>query len=156
MQQFRLTSQIYMALFLGQLLFAGIVFWMITGKTADASENYRSFSFDRLPLMIALTGLTGALLMNKLRTAQGALLSDIPLILRHYHTTVLLRSAILEGCNLIVLTLALINGNLYYLGYFAVGMVGFLYFRPTPDSLSREYGLTQGQEQELKRIVTKA
>lgn len=144
-----------MALFLGQLLFAAIVFWMITGKVADNSENYRSYTFDSLPLMVALIGLIGALLMNKLRTAQGATLPDIPRILRHYHTTVILRSAILEGCNLIVLTLALINGNLFYLSYFAVGMAGFLYFRPTPDSLSQEYGLTQSQEQELKRMVTK-
>jgi hypothetical protein len=153
MQQYKQTSLIYTALFIGQLLFAVVVVWMITGKTANTTEGYRSYAFEQLPLIIALTGLTGALLMNRLRTTQGAGLENIGRVLQHYHTTVILRSAILEGCNLIVLTLALLHGNLLYLIYFGLGMAGFLYFRPSPEGLAKEYGLTRQQEEELKRMA---
>lgn len=154
MQQYKQTSLIYSALFIGQLLFAVLVVWMITtGKAANATEGYRSYTFEQLPLIIALTGLTGAFLMNRLRTTQGAGLENIGRVLQHYHTTVILRSAILEGCNLIVLTLALLHGNLLYLIYFGLGMAGFLYFRPSPEGLAKEYGLTRQQEEELKRMA---
>ena len=153
MQQYKQTSLIYSALFIGQLLFAVVVVWMITGKGANTTEGYRSYTFEQLPLIIALTGLTGAFLMNRLRTTQGAGLENIGRVLQHYHTTVILRSAILEGCNLIVLTLALLHGNLLYLIYFGLGMAGFLYFRPSPEGLAKEYGLTRQQEAELKRMV---
>lgn len=153
MQQFKQTNLIYTALFIGQLLFAVLVYWMVTSKTANTTEGYRSFTFDQLPLMVALIGITGAFLMNRLRTAQGAHLEALGQILQHYHTTVILRSAILEGCNLIVLTLALLNGNLLYLVYFGLGMAGFLYFRPSPESLAKEYGLTRQQEEELRRSL---
>ncbi len=151
--QYKQTSLVYTALFIGQLLFAVLVIWMITSKGANATDGYRSYTLEQLPLIIALTGLTGAFLMNRLRTSQGAGLQHIGQILQHYHTTVILRSAILEGCNLIVLTLALLHGNLLYLIYFGLGMAGFLYFRPSPEGLANEYGLTRQQEEELKRIV---
>lgn len=153
MKQYRQTSLIYRALFVGQLLFALVVFWMVTSKAAALAENYRSYTFDRLPMMVALIGIAGAMLMNKLRSSQGAAIEDVPQILQHYHTTVMLRSAILEGCNLIVLTLALINGNLFFMLYFGIGMAAFLYFRPTVENLAKDYGLTPQQEAALKQKV---
>ena len=69
----------------------------------------------------------------------------MPRKLTHYKVSVLLRSAIIEGVNLVAAIAALVSGNINLLLYFAVGMLLFLFYRPSRDNFSQRYNVSAGE-----------
>lgn len=140
---FRNTSLIFYALLLGQLLFGAVVYYLL------ATTPGREFgdAVDLLPplspyLVLAAVALP-AHFLNRLRRNQGASLTG-PLgsKILHYRTTVLLRSAVLEAGNILILTFILLTFASSYWFAFAIGIGLFLLARPSREEFLSIYPLT--------------
>lgn len=120
---------LYYALLGGQVLFAAVVVLVINSNDSGNAQGLDMFRYG-VPLM-TFGSVTAALLMSRSRREQLEAVKDPEEKLAQYRMTVILRSAMIEGANLFALIGTLLGGGTGYLMYFAVGLLAFLYLRPT-------------------------
>jgi len=135
---FRNIQILFYSLLLGQLILAGVAYFLNRGKDpSDASMTNADFAF-AVPAVL-LAGFLGAYLIDKRRAASPPIKAEIGQKLEHYQTSVLIRSALLEAPNLLSAIAYLLSGEQIYLIYFALGIGAFLMFRPTLSQLQQRY-----------------
>lgn len=145
---FRKASFIFFALLLGQLVFGAVVYYLLA---TTAERQYEDFS-ELLPgytpyLVIAGTAFL-ALFLDRLRRNQGSgLTSRLGSKVLHYRTSVLLRSAILEAGNILVLTFILLTFERDFWLAFALGIGLFLLARPRREEFVSIYTLSDEEQQ---------
>ena len=147
-QQLRI---LYYALLAGQVLFAAVVYFLLSGEmTAHAPAGTAAFQWLVPPIILAGAG--AAYFLNRQRQAQLDQLTDLPAKAAHYRNSVIIRSALMEGANFFAVIAALVDVNMTYLLYFAVGLLAFIYFRPSVGEFSRTYALSAAEREQLKKI----
>lgn len=140
---FRNTSLIFYALLSGQLLFGAVVYYLLSTTPGREFGD----AVDRLPpltpyLILAASALS-AHFLNRLRRNQGAgLTGPLGSKVLHYRTTVLLRSAVLEAGNILILTFILLTFASSYWLAFALGIGLFFLARPSREEFLSIYPLT--------------
>ena len=145
---FQQLNVLYYALLGGQLLFAGVVYFLLSNDmTAHAPPAASVFQWLVPPVILAGAG--AAYLLNRRRQAQLYQLTDLPGKADHYRNSVIIRSALMEGANLFAVIAALIDVNMTYLLYFAVGLLAFVYFRPSKEEFSSAYDLNAAEREQL-------
>lgn len=127
-QQLRL---IFLALLGGQLLFCGVVYFLL--QEASPAPGFDNFQFFIPAFLLVCTGL--AFWINNRRLEQGRELKDPVARAENYRSTVILRLALIEGANLFAIIAALISENSSLLLNFAVGLLVFIWFRPREEEL---------------------
>jgi hypothetical protein len=143
---FRKAKLIFYALLFGQLFFCAVVYYLLT--TAPGREF--GDAADLLPpltpyLVIAACALL-AHFLNRLRRNQGqGLTGSLGAKVLHYRTSVLLRSAVLEAGNILILTFMLLTFEQDYWLAFALGIGLFLLARPSREEFLSIYQLS-GEE----------
>jgi len=100
---------------------------------------------------VILAGAGSAYLLNRERQAQLGHLTGLAAKAEHYRASVIIRSALMEGANLFAIIAALIDVNMTYLLYFAVGLLAFVYFRPSEAEFSRAYDLSAAEQEQLRK-----
>ena len=143
------TNITYFVLLVGQLVFAGIVVYLINNDQSepfDVNSIELPIPFHLITPALMLGGITIAFLLNQQRNKQAERYNfELPRKLMHYKTSVLLRSSILEGVNLFSVIAALVSHNISYLYYFVFGILVFLYFRPSFANFSTTYKLSASE-----------
>lgn len=136
-------STIYLALLSGQMLFAAVVIIMVQGNNLDTSITVEGLPMQIIVPVMLLAGVGIAYFLNNQRMTHAAnmLKATLPQKLNHYRISVLLRSSIIEAVNLFSIIAALILNNLSYLVYFGVGILVYLYYRPSNQKFIDAYRL---------------
>lgn len=148
-QTLKQISVIYLAL-LGAQTIAFLVVYSFWSRNILTSEN------DLFPFYFAVPGLTlagivTAQLINRQRMIQaGKLNFSLKQKIEHYKTTVLVRSAILEGVNVFAVIAAFVSGNIGFLIYFIIGFLLFLYYWPTQGKFEDAYQITGSESAQLR------
>lgn len=137
---FQQLSILYLGLLAGQIIFAGVVYFLVSQRMADG-EPFDPGVFRVLVPLAILGGAGTAYFLHRQRQAQGAEIEGVSAKAEHYRASVILRSAMQEGVNLFAIIAALVTQDMTFLLYFAVGLLAFLYFRPSREELSRDYGI---------------
>ncbi len=117
---------IFLALLGGQLLFAGVVYYLLQGATP--APDYGFFGYFVPAFLLLCAGL--AFWINNRRLEQLSQLKDNTARTEFYRSTVILRLALIEGANLFAIIASLVAENKGLLLNFVVGLLVFLYFRP--------------------------
>ena len=117
---------IFLALLGGQLLFAGVVYYLLQGATPAPDKQFFGYF---VPLFLLLCGGL-AFWINNRRLEQMQQLPDAATRTEFYRSTVILRLALVEGANLFAIIAALVAENKGLLLNFLIGLLVFLYFRP--------------------------
>lgn len=149
---FNQINILYLALFMGQVLFCAVV--IVLGMTGDAAPEAANLlnaeMFDLLVPILMITALGCVYFINKKRKADGAALESLAAKAAHYRSTFIIRSAILEGSNLFTVVVMLLVSYESYLFYFIIGLTAFLYYRPSVEKFITEYQINAKEESELK------
>jgi hypothetical protein len=95
---------------------------------------------------MAILGAAGAAyFLNRQRRVQGVNLETLDEKAQHYRFSVIVRSAILEGANLLAIIAAMMDLNMTYLLYFIVGLLAFLFFRPSINEFCKAYDVEKSR-----------
>lgn len=132
---FKKLQLIFYALVGGQLLFAGVVFFMLQQQQEFADMPYFSIL---VPAAVLGGAFLGYYLSNQLRVSAAEQQTEEDQLL-HYRRRVILRLALTEGGNIIALVGALLTGNTTFFLFFALGMTIFFYFRPSLVEMANDY-----------------
>ena len=152
--QFRSTILLYIALFLGQIIICFFIMFSITKPDQHTLNEGSEYPF--LALLVIFLAAGAAWYMNQLRTKTiKSLQANFNGKLMHYHTSVLLRSAMVEAGNLFCLILALLENSLAPMLFFCVGLAVFLYFRPKSTEIIRLYQLNETEQKLLIKQLKK-
>ncbi|MEO0340047.1 MAG: hypothetical protein AAF242_12630 [Bacteroidota bacterium] len=128
---------IFYSLAAGQIIFAVITYFFLLdeGNKSDIPQLL-------YVVPLALIACMGAayFMNNKLREAAPDQ-KDETAKLSHYQTRVIMRSALMEGANLLAIIAALITGDVTFFFVFLIGFAVFFYFRPSRYELEHDYQL---------------
>ena len=137
---FKALTTTYLALLGIQLLKAVGVILFLQRNPGLGFEDI--FPFAIVVPLLTLGGMVITFLINQNRTKQGHRSSfSGDQKMKHYRITVLLRSTILEGVNLFAVLAAMVTGNLGYMVFFGLGLLYFLYLKPSKRELEGQYAL---------------
>lgn len=142
---FKQINILWLALLMGQLLFFVVVYFFVAGTGEGALEIFQTV----VPVLL-LGALGGVYFLSKKRSEEGATLDSLQAKAEHYRSTIIIRSALLEGANLMAIIGMMMDTPQPYLPYFAVGIAAFLYFRPSVNRFIHDYQV-KGQEAETLR-----
>lgn len=149
--QFKQIILIYGALMLGQVLFCLVVIFIVTSGPDPAPQE--GTPFELIVPTVIFVAIAGSFFVYRMRKQQGTALTGLSNKVEHYRTTAIMRSAILEGANLLAIFITFVTNNLNFLLWFSLGLLVFLYFRPSVEQFIRDYALSGQEEQELRKAL---
>jgi hypothetical protein len=132
---FKRLQLIFTSLAGGQLIFAGVVYFMI----------HQNQDFADIPILsvVVPAAVLGAVFlsyfMNERMRSSALEQKTAEAQMDHYRRRVIIRSAILEGANLLALVACLVTGKVNFFLFFAFGMAVFFYFRPKMTEMANDY-----------------
>lgn len=132
---FKRLQFIFYSLVAGQILFAAVVYFMI----------HQDRDFVDMPMLsvivpAAVLGSIGlGYFMNERLRADAMDQKTEDAQMEHYKRRVIVRSALMEGGNLVALVACLLTGNVPFFLFFAFGIAVFIYFRPTQNEMANDY-----------------
>ena len=131
---------IFYALLAGQLLFAAVVYYLISsGQTSATPFVGPTEDFIGVTAYV-LAMIAMSIFLVKLRTKNETLPKGDPKFgIGHYRATVILRLAVLEGAALFVVVIALVTGNVRLFVAFAIALAAFYRARPTLREFAETY-----------------
>lgn len=145
---FKQINVLYLALLAGQVMFAVTVLYV-----GGIPKSLGQLNFDQpmLLMSIAVTffSIIAAYSINEKRKTAGAQLGSFDEKLEHYRGVVIVRCALTEGANLMALVMAMLSKEGFFFVLFGVGLLAFLYFRPSVPEFSRSYHLRPEEERDL-------
>ncbi|GAB5551658.1 MAG: hypothetical protein Sapg2KO_12490 [Saprospiraceae bacterium] len=132
---FKRLQFIFYSLAAGQIFFAAVVYFMI----------HQANEFSDIPMLsiivpVAVLGSIGlGYFMNERFRSDANEQTTADAQMEHYKRRVIMRSAIMEGGNLIALVACLVTGTVNFFLFFAFGIAVFIYFRPTLTEMANDY-----------------
>lgn len=133
---FKQLQLIFFALLAGQVIFAAVVYYAITQSLAQTSE-IPMFTF--LIPVVVLSAVAMSYFLNNVLKSQASAQKTTDEKSIHYRRRVILRSAIMEGGNLMAIIAVLMTGQMYFMLYFLLGIIIFYFFRPTEQEMQQDY-----------------
>ncbi|HKK76430.1 MAG TPA: hypothetical protein VJ953_15225 [Saprospiraceae bacterium] len=132
---FKKLQLIFYSLVGGQVLFAGVVFFMLQNQQEFADIPYFSII---VPAAVLGGAFVGYYLNNQLLISAAEQKTEEDQLM-HYRRRVILRLALTEVGNLVALMGALLTGKITFFLFFALGMAIFFYFRPRLVEMANDY-----------------
>jgi hypothetical protein len=123
------TRIIHLALLIGQILFATVVFLSVQNPVVDLHAG-NDVIFYIAPFMIISMMFVGSLLYKN-QIKKAAEKTTINEKLGIYQTAIIMRCAASEGASLFCIVCTLISGNLFYLVLAGINIVYFIWIRPS-------------------------
>lgn len=151
---FKTNYKLYYALIAGQVLIAFIFSYLLIGSEITFSWEMNSPFYLIAPILmlgcITVSSILFAKRMEEAKTIKGGLYSK----LEHYRSTIILRSGLLEGANLICIIFYYLEQNYFFLLLFFTGFSVFLLVRPSEELFKEKYKLTEEERMEFKKITS--
>ena len=145
---FKSTKILYFALLTGQLLIAGVLFYLnySSGSTIELSPNN---TFRMVAIIALVLGNFGSYYLYNNAKRVGSKLKDFSSKEVHFRKSSAMRWALLEGPNMICLVLYFLTKDVLLLLLFAIGVGGFLMAMPSAKQFAEDYDLTNSEERAL-------
>lgn len=144
---FKVNKLIFIALFLGMTIFAGVAFVLNTGKTMMVFDMTNAFTVI-VPIFLIGGIYASKFVFNRL-IGQIEQAKTLQQKIGVYTTTSIIRFAIIEGAVLLSIVAFLISANLYFLIFTAAGIIYFLSLMPNEEKISKQAHLTYEERNEL-------
>lgn len=144
----RVTQIIFLGLLIGQLLFAGVIYFLMMGnKSGHLLASNLLFSLLPVAVLLFLGG--GAWYFNRYQVQR--IPKNIPLDarLKHYQQRVLVRMSMVEAGVLTVGVFAMIGANMSLYLLMLAGIGVFTLFRPRAEEFVRDYSVSSKEEKEI-------
>lgn len=136
--QFFKTLQLLFIFFLsGQVLFGGIVWWLVSIQGTGDHSIFTNKGF--LAAIILGWMIISSFVLYRQRLRRGANLKTLPMKLNHYRTSCIFRWAMLELGNLAVIGIAFLEVNSRLMLLFAIGIAVFFLTMPSKETFRKEY-----------------
>lgn len=139
---------IFLFLAAGQVLFCLVVVYLVMEGSMAPSQTGLPYSY-LLPTVLFAASALAYFLSNRF-SEEGKKLPGLAEKVQHYRNTAIVRLALVEGANLLVVVFSLLEANLNFLVYFAIGLLIFAYFRPGIDNLAQSYGLNAREQAAMR------
>ena len=144
---FRALGILYLALLLGPLFMLMIIL-TVDNNEMDGIELFRTIG----PVISVLTMALSFVIYNS-RKVQGQQIMDVDEKFLHFRTSIILRSALLEGGNLLLIMFMFLDSSDWiYLIFFAVSMGVFILVKPTPSTFITDYKLKDRDAQAIQDL----
>jgi len=135
---FRQNEIMYYAMLAAQLLIALMMRFVLIQPDHSSSDDYSVI----IPIILGV-GIAMSFFFRN-RAADTIPLTGTPTEkLNHYRRYLILQAAILEGCNLIIILLAMMDNNPRSFLWFVPGILVFLTLRPNKLNFLNDYQLSQ-------------
>lgn len=146
---FKSTQILYLALLMGQMLFAGVVYFLLTPDNLNEVTTAPSSIFQNILPFVMVSSIGLAFYLYKIRLQQVPSMQDLSEKITHHRTTNIIRWAFIEGANFFALVVAMLEGTPFYLIYFGLGLLVFVFMRPTVNGFAKDYNLTLDEQRML-------
>jgi len=151
--EFKGNYILYYSLLAGQVLIALVISYLII----DTEKNFtwdmsNPFHLVAPILMLSAVSMSSLLFTNKMEEAKN--IKGLYGKLEHYRSSIILRSALLEGANLVCVIFFFLEQNYFFLLLFFLGFCVFLLVRPSEDSFREKYRLTEEERMKFKKMVS--
>lgn len=150
---FRSNNILYYSLVAGQFLIACVLLFLMKDDEIKFSWEIDNILHIIGPILMMSCFTIGTFLYNK-KLGEGKLLNGFVEKLEHYRATIILRSALLEGANLICIIFFFLDQNYFFLLLFLMGFVAFLLVRPSVDTFKENYKLNEEERMELRKMTS--
>ncbi len=150
---FKSIKIIYYALAMGQFLIACVMVFLLKDD-----EIKFSWEIDNMVHIIGtfllISCITISTFFYNKKIGEGKSLSGFLEKLVHYRETVILRSSLLEGANLVCIVFFFLEQNYFFLLLFVIGFVAFLMVRPSVNTFKENYKLNEEERMELRKMTS--
>ena len=151
--EFKGNYIIYYALAVGQVLIALVISYLIIDSEKIFSWDMSNpFHLVAPVLMLSAISMSSLLFTNKMEEAKN--IKGLSGKLEHYRSSIILRSALLEGVNLVCVIFFFLEQNYFFLFLFFIGFCVFLLVRPSEDNFKEKYRLTKEERIVFKKMVS--
>jgi hypothetical protein len=153
-QLFQSIQVLYYSLLAGQLIIAAV--FVVLNNSDDGGGMFAPIEFGESQMYILIAGglLIGCQVLARyiyyMRKNGISDLKDLKEKVGHYRSSVIARSGLMEGANLIALIFFFLEGNTLFLLIFAIGLAGFLLFRPSLHEFETDYPVSTEEQRALK------
>lgn len=153
--QFQSMNMIHMAMLTGQVMIAGILYFVIGGVSSVTEGLVMEGGIDTMVLVgvaVFMAASSASFLLYNKRKQEGAKLTGgLMEKIKHYRSSFILRAALLEGPNLTLLVFYFfVTSNIVLLGLFAIGLGLFGLAKPSADRFAQDYQLSGSEQSELR------
>ncbi len=151
---FKSINILYYALVAGQIMMAAVLYYMTTTGSGEVEFSWEmSNPFHIIaPTLVLGSIVMGTFLYNS-RLREGKSQTGFLEKLQHYRATIIIRSALMEGANLICLIFFFLTQNYFFLFLFFIGLATFLMIRPSAQVFKDNYKLTEEERMELRKMT---
>ncbi len=149
---FKANYIIYYALVAGQVLIALVVSYLLIGSEItfdwDMSNPFHLIA----PIFIlSCISMSSFLFTKKMEEAKS--ITGLFPKLEHYRSAIILRSAIMEGANLVCIMIFFLEQNYFFLLLFSIGLGVFLLVRPSEEMFREKYRLTEEERVKFRKMI---
>lgn len=134
---FKTLRMLFFFFLSGQILFGGIVWWLLLNQASENRLSSTNYSF--LAGIILLWMIIASFVLYRQRLKRGEHLRSLALKLSHYRTSNIFRWAMLELGNLAVICIAYLEFNSSTMFIFAIGIAVFFLTIPSAETFQKEY-----------------
>jgi hypothetical protein len=144
---FQVFTIIYVAILVGQLIFAGVVFLLNDG-VMESSRGIEGV-FEITGIAILVGAFTASIFIFQNLINKAAKERDLDTKIDKARSAYIVRWALLEGAGLFLLVGLLLTGNTLFLMLFGIEIVMFLSARISGNRLRQQLKLSRSEMQEL-------
>ncbi|MCU0353259.1 MAG: hypothetical protein MUD08_05895 [Cytophagales bacterium] len=144
-QYFLSQNMIYIALIVGQMLFAAVtVYLRSSGQMSNETGELTGLLQYLVPL-VSVGGAAGGFQLFKIMLQAAKKQSGLSDKVSRYGTALIVRYALLEAPSLFSIVSYFLTGNYLFLAIAGVIIVLFLFIRPTKEKLEQDLELNQSE-----------
>ena len=150
---------LFFALLAGQLMIVAFMYFFVGKQPLDnGAEMSVASGIDPILIvgcLIFVAAVSASFFMYNKKKVEGAQLSGTLMEkLGHYRTSFVMRAALLEGPNLVMIMLYFfVSSNMIFMVLLAIGIALFLMIRPTADRIAEDYQLSGSEQNELRAAM---
>lgn len=155
-EQIQQINILYIALFAGQMILALVIIFLMNQSSTVESETASTVdsSWTLIAAMISVSAIGLAFFLYNKRKEEGTALSGgLASKLAHYRVSFTLRAALIESANMVAILFYFMEGNIFYLILFAVGIAAFLLIRPSVPKIIEDYQLSASEQSEFQNAL---
>ena len=139
-EYFKSLTIAHAALIMGQLLFAGVIYFQVSSAGNSISDR-NGIPFDIIVPILVIGGIVASYFIFNTLLKSAKNKSNLKEKLVSYRSAMIVRFALLEGPSLFSIIIVMITGNIMFFIYTLLIIGFFLYYRPTKESITNELEL---------------
>lgn len=149
---FQMLNTIFLAILVGQMLFAGVVLYLFYQGDFQADNWFNFLELAHIVpglILLGVSFLGGSLIKNRM-LAKANNLMGLEAKLGHYRSALVLIFLVVELGNIGLIALALYGRAPGLLLLFAVGLAAYIRWRPSPQTFESWYTLSETERAGLR------